>query len=121
MLGKASEIPAISPNERAISGPSSAARHGVDQGRARRQVLEQQIGPLLSNLAPTLHKGRAIVDCFDPLRLMREREIYNRDRQPGPRDRLEPLRDFMGRNAGAGCRIRTRDLRFTKPLLYQLS
>ena len=23
--------------------------------------------------------------------------------------------------AGAGCRIRTRDLRFTKPLLYQLS
>jgi hypothetical protein len=22
---------------------------------------------------------------------------------------------------GAGCRIRTRDLRFTKPLLYQLS
>jgi hypothetical protein len=23
--------------------------------------------------------------------------------------------------AGAGCRSRTRDLRFTKPLLYQLS
>jgi hypothetical protein len=25
------------------------------------------------------------------------------------------------KRCGAGCRIRTRDLRFTKPLLYQLS
>ena len=27
----------------------------------------------------------------------------------------------LDRKSGAGCRIRTRDLRFTKPLLYQLS
>jgi hypothetical protein len=29
--------------------------------------------------------------------------------------------ELLGKMAGAGCRIRTRDLRFTKPLLYQLS
>jgi hypothetical protein len=31
------------------------------------------------------------------------------------------MRMALAKQNGAGCRTRTRDLRFTKPLLYQLS
>ena len=35
--------------------------------------------------------------------------------------KIAMLPAWLNFDNGAGCRIRTRDLRFTKPLLYQLS